>query len=105
MHTTFMIDNFLHDSRTRHEINKLRLKDLARLIKYVSLWLIYIVVNVCLNRNQTRQHEDKLLPLRNNMARPLAKVKMNNNFPFSQFLFVFILMFNSLFFIDLVNID
>lgn len=47
---------------------------------------IYIVVNVCLNMNQTRQHEDKLLRLRNNMARPLAKVKMNNNFPFSQYI-------------------
>jgi len=45
----FKIDSFLHELQTRYklniyEINKLGLKDLTSLIKYVKLKLIYIIL-------------------------------------------------------------
>jgi hypothetical protein len=41
---TFRVDNFLHDPQTRHEISRLGLKSLTRLIKLAMLKSAYIVL-------------------------------------------------------------
>jgi len=53
-HATFRADNFLHDPKIQHKINRLRLRGLTSLIKWTGLKLTYKVLHPYLDTARTR---------------------------------------------------